>query len=549
MSSKKLVLFLGLSLMLVAAVITVAQPAAAQASPNLLTNPGFEGGHYNQDGIAEITVPNGWRMYWLDGVTFSDAYNGLEALRPETVVWNSGGGVPDGEEVFWRDGIYTLKIFKSWAPLYAAMSQDLNGLQVGRRYQLVAPVYTDIYDWEGRKVPPTDATHGQVRLGASPVGAGWRDEAAIAYSGWFASTYADYGIFSYEFTATQADMTVWIEVKGTYPHSNNGFFIDTVGLYALDAVVPVTDPGSGDTSPAPAPAPVGPTPTPLPPPTPRADGAVVHVVQSGDTMWGIAIRYAGAMGLSAEEALPAIQTLNNNPAFLTVGQELLIVEANAAAAPPSEAAAAEEADAETGESVETDAAAAGGTLGEGEATPTPEPELIAAVPEETGATLCVSAFNDDNGDGQLNAGAESLLADAALTISRASETVVTTVTDGLQPEQCFGELEPDTYQVQFFPPADYTASTDNSWAVALSDGMQVSVSFGAQFNQVAEEVVAAAVDEAAASGAETAVSAAEDAAPEAQPAEAGSPIGTIIIGVAVFLVVLAAIGVVLLRRA
>ena len=40
--------------------------------------------------------------------------------------------------------------------------------------------------------------------------------------------------FVHEFTATAPDMTVWIEVASNYPHPNNGFFIDTVGLYALD---------------------------------------------------------------------------------------------------------------------------------------------------------------------------------------------------------------------------------------------------------------------------------------------------------------------------
>ncbi len=555
MSIRKITALLVLGLVLVAAVITAAQPAAAQSGTNLLTNSGFEGGHYNQDGIAEITVPNGWRMHWVDGVAFFDSYNGLPAQRPETVVWNSNGGVPEGEEVYWRDGIYTLKIFKSWAPMYAALSQDVSGLQVGRRYQLVAPVYTDVYDWENGKVYPADASHGQVRLGASPVGAAWRDEGAINYSGWFASTFGDYGIFAYEFTATQSDMTVWIEVKGNYPHGNNGFFIDTVGLYSLDEFGTVSDSGGDNAAPA---APAGPPPTPLPPPTPRADGSVVHIVQSGDSMWSIANRYASVMGLTPEEALPAIQELNNNPAFLSVGQELLIVEATGPApaveeeAPAEDAAAAEtNAAAETTDAAETDAAAAGGETAVEEATPTPEAEAVAAAPETTGATLCVSAFNDDNGDGVMNAGSENLLADAALTISRANETVVTTVTDGQESEQCFDGLEADTYQVQFFPPADYAASTDDSWAVALADGMQVSVSFGAQFDPAAEAV--AAVDNGATNAAgETAVAAetpAQEAAPEAQPPETGSRIGTIIIGVAVFLVVLAIVGVVLLRRA
>jgi LysM repeat protein len=58
---------------------------------------------------------------------------------------------------------------------------------------------------------------------------------------------------------------------------------------------------------------------------PRADGSIVHTVQSGDTMWGLAIRYASSLDMTAEQALDQINSLNNSPAFLNIGQELLIM--------------------------------------------------------------------------------------------------------------------------------------------------------------------------------------------------------------------------------
>ncbi len=533
---KNLALFVTGFLMIVVFLVGVL-PATAQSGPNLLVNPGFEEGHYNQGGIAEITVPNGWRMHWVDGVSFSDAYNGLPAHRPETVVWNSRGGIPAGEEVLWRDGIYTLKIFKSWAPMYAALSQDVTGLQVGRRYQLVAPVFTDVYDWDGRKVYPTDPTHGQVRLGASPVGANWRDEAAIAYSGWFAGSYGQYGIFAYEFTATQADMTVWIEVKANYPHGNNGFFIDTVALYALNATAPVSGgSGGGTTSGGGSAAAAAPVLLPLA--TPRADGSVVHVVQAGDSLWTIAIRYADMMQLAPADALAKVQALNNNPAFLTIGQEILVIEPGVMMPTPEPAAetAAEDAAAEGEATTETETAV-------DQTAPTPEP---AAAPQSEGATLCVAAFVDANGDGVFNQGVDSLLADAALSIARANQTVVTTVTDGIQAEQCFTGLEPDTYQVRFYPPANFRTSTADNWAVALAAGMRVSVSFGAQEGAPVQEV--AAMSAGAAAG-ETAVAADTTHAANAAPEAAGPNFGLFIIGGAVLLVLLAGIGITLLRRA
>ena len=75
--------------------------------------------------------------------------------------------------------------------------------------------------------------------------------------------------------------------------------------------------------------PAGPTLYPAPTPTPRADGAVVHIVQSGDSIWSLAANYADVMGITPQEALTAIPELNNNPAVLRSGMELIIV-------PPSE---------------------------------------------------------------------------------------------------------------------------------------------------------------------------------------------------------------------
>jgi hypothetical protein len=84
--------------------------------------------------------------------------------------------------------------------------------------------------------------------GSSSVGAPWRDEGAINYSTWFAAAYQEYGIYSYSFTATEPTMKIWIEMKGTYPHSNNGFFLDGLGMYATEQVDPnVNSGGTGNT--------------------------------------------------------------------------------------------------------------------------------------------------------------------------------------------------------------------------------------------------------------------------------------------------------------
>jgi len=516
---------------------TVKETAAqTQGTQNLLVNPGFEAGNHHQDQIAEIVVPDGWRLHWVDGVTFPGAWDNLPALRPESTVWNSQGGVPEGEELLWRDGIYTLKVFKAWAPMYAALSQDVSGLQVGRRYRLVAPVYADIvmeYN-NGSKVPPDRPDSGQVRLGASPVGAAWRDEGAIAYSGWWTGAtvspfYQAYQTYVYDFTATQENMTVWVEFRSTYPYPNNGFFLDTIGLYTLDEVDSSVSPSGGG-----APAPSGPTSTPQPTPTPRADGAVVHVVQSGDTMWTIAIRYAQTMGLSPEEALPTIMDLNNNPAFISVGQELMIV-------PPNQTPPAEEPPAEEPTPAEAETAVEAPTP-EPTAAPAEQPAAAAAEPKLN--SICVAAFNDADGNGQRDA-AEGLMADAAISLFRNGANAATYVTDGINEPYCFQGLEDDTYQVQIFPPADYTMTTTGSWAVAVSNGMSISVEFGTKFDPNAGAVAVAASDTSAA---DTAVATPADTAAVAPDTGPSSNLGLIVLGAAVVLILLAAVGVYLLRQ-
>ena len=567
------------SVLLLAAMLLVAvlsfprNDAAAQdiISENLFENPGFEGGYFNQDGIPQIAVPNGWRMHWLDGIAF-DGTQGEVAYRPETVVWYIQDAPVSERSLFFRDGSYTLKLFKPWAPLFVALSQEVSGLEVGRNYRLSIPIFVDIvesYDG-GTKIPPYENT-GFVRFSVGPTGTGWRS-AGLTYSPtWSANNVSPFYLaqqtYIWDFTATSESMIVFLEMGSTKAYINSGFFMDAVGLYALGTTSSVPA-SSGSSSGSSAPAQAGPTSTPFPTPTPRADGAIVHTVATGDSFWSIAIQYASALGLTPEEALPAIRELNDNPTFINVGQELLIKEpGDSVAAPeptaeagtdtegePAVAETSEESPAEGEEVIEvegTDSAAAEERVEETPAE-TADTEVATAETAPTTGTICVAAFDDQNADGSRDEASENLQADAAITIFRGGSTVTTHITDGVSEPYCFENLEPDTYQVQIFPPADYQPTTSPSWAVSVSEGAQISVAFGTRFDTQETAVADASVDEGDAGEAETDTTSTdtEDTADAVVTEEGGffSSIGGIVLVVAAILILLAGVGVVMLRR-
>lgn len=562
-----------LMLLLVATFFTLLatnHPVTAQEviSENLFQNPGFEAGYYNQDQISQIAVPNGWRMHWLDGTAF-EGTNGLPAYRPETVVWNIQDAPLHERSVFFRDGSYTLKIFKSWAPMYAALSQEVSGLEVGRKYRISAPIYVDIIeDYEGgRKVPPWDPRMGFVRFGAGPAGSAWLNASQINYSPYWTAEnvnpfYQSMPIFVWDFVASSANMTIFIEMGSRYPYPNNGFFMDAVGLYALNETSgnsggnPGTgNPGGGGAAPV-----ILPTIAPVEV-TPREDGSIVHVVGPNDNFWSIAIRYASVLEMTPEQALPHIQQLNGNPQFVVAGQELLIRQPGFATG-NTEPATNETPEAEAPE------AEAGSETPEPQA-PEGEPEDVIVVdgqpvdgetavdtetqPEAEFGVVCVVTFEDSNANGALDAG-EPLKADTAVTLFKDSQTISTYITDGITNEHCFEELTPGSYQVQLFPPANFVATTPDSWAVNVVRGVMVPVQFGLQFQQpAAEEVAEVPTNNQDNTSDNTAV--APETAPtqesqDAQESEGGmlGNLGTIAIIIAVVLILLAVAGVAMLRR-
>ncbi len=437
-----------LVLNIVVTVVLSAAPQQVQAQEqNLLKNGGFEQGWYDVSSTQQC--PNHWNLNWTEGEEMGDAAN--VTARPESRVLPRTQVPPDEHSLFFWDGSYTLKIFWAKSPIHAGISQDVSGLEAGREYRFVVPVYVDTFEWDGKKVPPSDPFAAQVRLGAGPKGANWQDDAAINFSNWANSTntsnfFLTRNTLQFTFVATAPEMTVYVEYASKWGLDNSGIFMDALRLEPLGMATPPTS-----TPPPPPPtATPGPSPTPLPTPTPRPDGSIVHVVQSGETLSSIALRY--------DVAVDKLQELNagsiggNN--LIRVGQELVVSvpsESPTATPLPQPPTATPQSEGETG--------------------PSPTPET-------RGASVCVLAFNDRNGDTVRDPDTESLLPNVEFTLANASGVVAEYTSDGVNEPYCFTGLEPDSYRVIQQAPAGYEPTGLPEQNVALAAGTSFDLQFG-----------------------------------------------------------------------
>lgn len=209
---------------------------------NLLINPGFEEGHHHQDGIAELVVPDGWYLYYLDNANFP-GIGTPPAYRPESVVWNIQGAPPDERSLFFLDGDYCLKVFKAWAPVYFALTQHVTGLTAGTRYRFTAQVFPDIVEEYsgGEKVRPRDIWAAEARAGWSTPDTPWPagGDGEISWAEWFNKAsgnfeFGQYGDVWAEFTApANGEVRVWLECKAKWGFENN-WFMDAFSLVAIE---------------------------------------------------------------------------------------------------------------------------------------------------------------------------------------------------------------------------------------------------------------------------------------------------------------------------
>lgn len=424
------------------------QVVAAQDGQNLLQNGGFEQGWYDVSGTQQS--PNNWKMHWTEGEAMGDLAN--VTARPESRVLPKTQVPPAEHNFFFWDGSHTLKIFWAKAPIHVGISQDVGGLEVGREYRFIVPTYVDTFQWDGGKKPPSDPYAAEIRLGAGSLGANWQDAGAINFSNWANSAntspfYLARTTLQFDFVATAPEMTVFVEYTSKWGLDNNGVFFDALRLEPLGMAQPPT----ATPLPAPPTATPGPSPTPLPTSTPRPDGAIVHIVESGDTLSSIALQY----GLTVEELRELNAGSIGSDNLIRTGQELVVSVPSGESATPTPLPPPPTATSE----------------------PASEPSPT-ATSQPAGASICVVAFHDRNGDRVRDDANEELLPNVAFTIADAAGVVGEYTSDGVNEPHCFRELAAGTYRVIQQPPAGYEASGLPEQNVAVAEGTSIDLQFG-----------------------------------------------------------------------
>lgn len=303
-------------------------------SANLLSNASFEGDWYRQGGVVELSVPGDWAASYLDGYPF-DGSASVPARRPEIVVWNRWQA-SDEDKALFLHGEKIVKMFKPWAPVKFALSQNVSNLKVGQTYEFSGWVYIDVVQkYFGTIKEPynADIYPGALgfRMGNSKFGSGWLNEDQIHYTPYWnpgntANFDLNYHNFKYKFTATDTNQTVWLEFYSIYGFHNNGIFLDNFNLCSVNG------PADSFSNGRPAQPADGVNVTPLPgatvapttaaPVAPAATAVpakpAVYTVKPGDTLSSIGVSY----GVAAAD-IAAYNKLKN-PNQLYVGQVLNI---------------------------------------------------------------------------------------------------------------------------------------------------------------------------------------------------------------------------------
>lgn len=412
-------------------VISPVLPTQAQQE-NLLANPGFESPYdggvasywqpwYEDSGELCTTRPEGWDFVCKPGWGQEIDPNGLGFTR--------GGSAQHvgSQYITWHGGVYQT-------------------VEVPPETRVRFTVFG--YSFASNEDPPTSSVQDRVprmQVGIDPEGRGQWYAEGVVWSG-ENNNLDSWQQLSVEATAGQSGkVTVYVSTnyRGYIPLLHMDTKWDNATLEVVQpAATPTFTPQPTSAVP----------PTPVNTPTPRPDGATVHVVQSGDTLYGIALQYD--VDVDELRRLNA-GTLGPND-MLSVGQELIIsapsVTPTATPAPTQEA---------TPEPTEEPGGEGGGEAPAGDV-----------------GSICVSAYHDRNEDMVRQPEDEELLPNATFTLVGTDGPAGSYTSDGISEPYCFEGLKPGSYVLRQTPPAGYAPTGPGEWGVPLSAGQTATLDLG-----------------------------------------------------------------------
>jgi LysM repeat protein len=481
-----------------APVAVVPTPVSVALGQNLLTDGGFEGRLYipcsrfdtvpwqhipcegldleERDPVTRqrvnimwntVQVPIGWKGWWLvpnkNHAGDSDFYqnhpnNCYDDAPEDCVAWHNPEfrdtrGVTLGPARI-HSGRNSLKYFTLWSVHEAGVMQTV-AVPPGAVLRFGAWMHAWSTDQDGREeFPDSYASSGQtsmhMKVGIDPCGGEDPWSPNIVW-GPERDSYDQFGYYEVRATAQCDKVTVFTHSMPEKGKKHNDVYVDDAELVIIDA--------SGVVQQAPAPQQPAPQSSsvvnaaPAPTALPRLDGAVVHVVKAGDTVFGLALQY--------DVPMDQILQLNGltKDSLIHIGQDLVI------SAPPAKPTAAP---ANTAP----------------QPTATSLPATAVAMVEPSGKTqLCVSAFDDQNADGVMGS-REKLSKDTLFEVSdRSGQLIVSYTSDGMSEPHCFARLTPGEYLVSVVPALGAQPTSDQRWSVMLDKGTTATVNFGSRFSE------------------------------------------------------------------
>lgn len=118
------------------------------------------------------------------------------------------------------------------------------------------------------------------------------------------------------------------------------------------------------------------------------------------------------------------------------------------------------------------------------AVPTEVPTNTPEAP--AGATVCVNAFADDNGNGQLDAN-EGFMGSVAFRVASGTQVIGQAVSTGTSEAVCFENLEAGAYEIEQIVPGPLEMTTAANTTVTVAEGQTAGVQFGSRLRVDSDE--------------------------------------------------------------